>query len=82
MGLIRLDVGTFTSYVRRPEANVRFHKLAQTPTSFRGLRLPLRYLHSLLLTPNNVSYRYPTPGRDLPVSNHQDAPSVMSLTLG
>ena len=28
MGLIRLDVGTFTSYVRRPEVNVRFQKVS------------------------------------------------------
>jgi len=25
MGLISFDVGTFTSSVRKPEANVRFH---------------------------------------------------------
>src|SRR4029077_7891879 len=29
VGLISFDVGTFTSYVRRSEANVRFHKLPQ-----------------------------------------------------
>ena len=27
-GLISFDVGTFTSYASRPEANVRFQKLA------------------------------------------------------
>ena len=25
MGLISFDVGNFTSYARKPEANVRFH---------------------------------------------------------
>ena len=27
MGLISFDAGTFTSYARKPEANVRFQKL-------------------------------------------------------
>lgn len=30
MGLISFDVGTFTSDVRKPEANVRFQKVSST----------------------------------------------------
>jgi len=30
VGLISFDVGTFTSYARRPEVNVRFQKVSLT----------------------------------------------------
>jgi len=43
VGLISFDVGTFTSYVRKPEENVRFHQVTSNGNFLAKLKAALSY---------------------------------------